>query len=184
MRCTMCCRFAMAAVAVLALIARVEAQSFLGPAEDSDLGDCCSVGTVEDGDVDFDIENVFFLDNDENGENGGGAWEKFPAIPFGPDTDFPDSIPVGTSVKVHEIITFNAISPGITEWHEHLQADSIVYEDYAESIGDPDFEGAVDGVYKAQWVLGSAMAMVDGQNVLAHSVAADRKLHSKSGRNS
>ena len=147
MRCTMSCRFAMAVIAVVVLVCALTVQSFLGPAEDSDLGDCCSVGIVEDGEVDFEIDNVYFLDNDENGENGGGAWEKFPAIPFGPDTSFPDSIPVGTLVTVHESITLNAVSPGITDWHEHLQADSIVYEAYAESIGDPDFEGAGRCVY-------------------------------------
>lgn len=161
MTCSMSLRFVLAiAIATTMASLGYGQASFLGPNEDSDLGDCCFVGVVEDGEVDFEIE-MYYL------EDEGGAWEKFPAIEFGPDTDFPNSIPVGTVVKVIESITINEFSPGISEWHEHLRADSIVYEAYGESIGD---EGALDGVYTAQWVEGSATATLNGNDILASVV--------------
>jgi hypothetical protein len=136
-------------IAALSFAARLHAQTILGDGDGDDVED---TQTVVGGEVVFEIEDVVY-------DPEGGAWLKYTEIPFGPDTDFPNGIPAGTVISVHESILISPNSPGITDWHEIVLPDSIDFNSGFEQ----------QGADTAEWVVDSAMAMFESQDVLAEA---------------
>jgi hypothetical protein len=138
----------MAMIAAMAFATRLNAQNILGDGDGD--GFCCDVSEAVNNVILFEIGDVVY-------DPDGGGWIKFPLIVFGPDTEFPNGIPVGTVITLHETIHISPDSPGITDWHQELYADSVDYY-YGLSTEEEN---------TAEWVAGSAMATFDGNDVLA-----------------
>jgi hypothetical protein len=138
----------MAMFAALAFATRVEAQNILGDGEG--LGVCCDVSEVVSGEVSFEISDVVY-------DPDGGGWYKFPLMAFGPGTEYPNGIPAGTLVSLHETIHISPGSPEIWDWHQELYADSVDY-----------FSGdSTEEENTAEWVVDSATATFNGGDVVA-----------------
>lgn len=145
-RTTVC--FAVAMIATMAYATRLDAQNVLGIGDGP--GVCCDVSSVVNYEVEFEIGDVVY-------DSDGGGWWKFPLMEFGPGTEYPNGIPAGEVVLLHETIHISPDSPPIWDWHEELYADSVDY-----FYGD-----STEGENTADWVEGTVSATFDGDDVLA-----------------